>query len=67
MNICNTFTSAIFPILSAIYKYIFTLYLQIDDNVDSPAGSRRSSEQVCLMFIICSIKLFIALSYVCNI
>jgi len=26
------------------------LYLQIDDNVDSPAGSRRSSEQVRSIF-----------------
>lgn len=25
------------------------LYVQTDDNIDSPAGSRRSSEQVCLI------------------
>jgi hypothetical protein len=32
-----------------IVIYIFILYLQTDDNIDSPAGSRRSSEQVSLI------------------
>lgn len=37
----------------------FMLYVQTDDNIDSPADSRRSSEQVYL--IIEAIKLFIVL------
>lgn len=33
-----------------LYENILLSYLQSDDSVDSPAGSRRSSEQVSTAF-----------------
>lgn len=46
--ICILILCTYFIEICIICKYMFTLYLQTDDNVDSPAGSRRSSEQVSI-------------------